>query len=102
MKKKIAVFANGWNGENLENFIDGMKESFPADSVDIFLFMSYAAYSVNEMGRKAENAIYFLYYLKFVVLPKVYNYYLNLPFFQNYLLHHQVRVTSLEKELIDL
>ena len=60
MKKKIAVFANGWNGENLENFIDGMKESFPADSVDIFLFMSYAAYSVNEMGRKAENAIYFL------------------------------------------
>ena len=28
MKRKVALFANGWNGENLDEFIVGFNEYF--------------------------------------------------------------------------
>lgn len=57
MKKKIALFANGWNGENLDSFLNGFKSSFEED-VDIFAFTSYSAYSMDEVNRTCENSIY--------------------------------------------
>lgn len=60
MKKKIAIFANGYNAENLENFIDGLKETFTERMYDMFVFMSHSSFSLSENARRAENAIYFL------------------------------------------
>ncbi len=45
MKKKIAVFANGWMNEYLTIVIDGMKKYMEEDNIDIFIFLNYAAYN---------------------------------------------------------
>ncbi len=64
MKKKIAVFANGWNSENLENFMNGVMKGLPPQSADLFMFLSYASYASNEVDRKSESCIYDLPNLK--------------------------------------
>lgn len=45
MKKKIAVFANGWNSLILTQFMTGLKSGFPQDSVDSFLFLCHGNYA---------------------------------------------------------
>ncbi len=58
MKKKIAIFANGWNSENLFRFIDGMSEVFEPCSADLFLFLSYASYGYDFSARRSESTVY--------------------------------------------
>ncbi len=58
MKKRIAVFANGWNSENLSNFMVGVEKSVKPDSMDFFVFLSFASYGYNEINRKAEALVY--------------------------------------------
>lgn len=58
MKKKIAVFANGWSSENVYQFICGIKNCFPAVYADVFVFLSYAVYGMDEVSKKAELTIY--------------------------------------------
>ena len=59
MKKKISLFANGWNGENLDNFILGLREVLGNDA-DIFVFSSAASFSQSSALREAENSIFFM------------------------------------------
>lgn len=35
MKKKISLFANSWNGENLDNFIMGLRDVFGDDAESV-------------------------------------------------------------------
>lgn len=58
MHKKVALFANGWNSENLDNFILGIEDYIKDDGVDIFIFTSHSAFSVNSAIIDAENSIY--------------------------------------------
>ena len=60
MKKKIALFANGWNAENLDKFIKGLKSTFSPNMYDIFVFMSHSSFSLSQDAIRAENAIYFM------------------------------------------
>ena len=57
-KKKIAVFGNGWNSENLYRCLSGMQEAFEPDSADIFLFLSYASYGLDFTIRRCESTAY--------------------------------------------
>ena len=60
MKKKVALFVNGWNGENVDNFISGFSNSFSSNEVDLFVFTSYSL-AVDGAGKnEAEDAIYSL------------------------------------------
>lgn len=45
MKKKIAVFANGWNNEYLMLSMEGIQKCAAERNADIFLFVDYAAYT---------------------------------------------------------
>lgn len=63
-KKRIAVFANGWNGANIKGFIDGLKKSLPENYADFFMFISYASYGIPDDWIKAEHKIYDLPDLK--------------------------------------
>ena len=56
MKKKISLFANGWNSENLDNFIMGLRDAFDNDA-DIFVFSSAASFSQSPSLMDAENSI---------------------------------------------
>ena len=58
MKKRIAVFANGWTTENLINFMKGLKESLTDFPSDIFLFLSYGSYGQSEFDLRAESMTY--------------------------------------------
>lgn len=58
MKKKIAVIANGWNSENLSNFMRGVMEAVPSEYADFFVFIGYATYGYPENAKRAENVVY--------------------------------------------
>ncbi len=58
MKKKIALFANAWNAENLHNFIKGVEETLPKNSADIMVFLTGGTYSMNELDRETERLIF--------------------------------------------
>ena len=64
MKKRIAVFANGWNSENLSNFMMGIEKYTKPETMDFFIFLSYASYGYNEINKKAEALVYELPDLK--------------------------------------
>ena len=58
MKKKIAIMANGWNSENLSNFMMGLTEAMPDEAADFFVFMGYGTYGYPENAKRAESVIY--------------------------------------------
>ena len=60
MKKKIAVFANGWSTGNLYQFLMGLKDNSPKDSVDYFVFLEHATYSMSRGQRLSECTVYSL------------------------------------------
>lgn len=57
-KKKIAIFANGHNAENLYRFLDGLMSASDPDSVDYFLFLSHSLFSSLTVENKCMDAIY--------------------------------------------
>lgn len=58
VKKRIAVLANGWNSENLSNFMMGIEKYAKPESMDFYVFLSFASYGYNESNRKAEALVY--------------------------------------------
>lgn len=58
MKKKIAVFANGWNSENLQNLMLGISTGLEDIDVDIFVFLAHLSYTQSENEKKSEQVIF--------------------------------------------
>ncbi len=54
MKRKIAVFANGWNNEYLSLCVKGIQKGAKECGVDIFLFVDYATYNDTEDNIRGE------------------------------------------------
>lgn len=57
-KKKVAIFANGQNADNLYRFLDGLYQISDPNSVDYFLFMCHALYSHSASDIKSLCTIY--------------------------------------------
>ena len=60
MKKKIAVFVNGYGMEALNATLKGIKQSETFSNYDFFIFVSYASYDTNENYNRGELNIYTL------------------------------------------
>lgn len=58
MKKRIALFANGWTTENLTTFTNGLKQGLPDNSIDIYIFLCYNSFGMAALDRKSEGMIY--------------------------------------------
>ncbi len=58
MKKKIAVFANGWSNEYLELVLNGVKKRASEDNVDIFVFVNYSSGSEDDPENVGESSIF--------------------------------------------
>lgn len=58
MKKRIALFANGWTSENLSLFITALKNSLPDNFADIFMFVSYESYGLPDEDRKSMSMVF--------------------------------------------
>lgn len=72
MKKNVALFVNGWNGENVDSFIDGFKSYFSNDVVDLFVFTSFSLMIDGAEKNKAEDAIYSLPDMSFFDVAIIY------------------------------
>lgn len=64
MKKKIALFANEWNNENICTFLGGMDNLLPKNFADIFCFNAGNAYGRTDEANNSECSIHFLANLK--------------------------------------
>lgn len=58
MKKKIAVYANGWSSEALCQAMEGMRRYAAIEDADIFVFLSFASYSEHVGLNQGELNIY--------------------------------------------
>lgn len=64
MRKKIAIFVNGYGFEALNATLKGIKQSDTFSDYDFFIFASYASYDTPENYNKGELNIYSLPKLK--------------------------------------
>lgn len=61
MKKKVAIFANGWSNEYLELTIEGMRKRADEENIDLFVFVNYSAgEDDNERGNIGERGMFTL------------------------------------------
>ena len=44
MKKRIAVFTNGWNDDYLDFALEGIRKRAAEDNIDVFIFLDYTSY----------------------------------------------------------
>lgn len=44
MKKKIAVFTNGWSDDYLDFALEGIRKRAAEESIDVFVFLDYTSY----------------------------------------------------------
>jgi len=60
VKKRVAVFANGWSNEYLELILEGVKNRATEDNVDLFVFVNYSSGSEDDPGNVGESMIFTL------------------------------------------
>lgn len=58
MRKRVALFANGWTNENLYSFMDGLRNNLKEDSADIYAFISYESYGQSPEDRSSQRMAY--------------------------------------------
>lgn len=54
LKKKIAVFTNGWNDDYLDFALSGIKKRAAEDNIDVYIFMDYTSYDISSEDLKGE------------------------------------------------
>ena len=60
MKKRIAVFTNGFSNEFIEHVVTGLQKKAAEDGVDIFVFVTYCSLMDHEMQNKCQLNIFHL------------------------------------------
>ncbi len=58
MKRKIAVFANGWGTEYLREVVTGIYEVAKDSGTDVFVFVNFSSFSEQEKINKSESNIF--------------------------------------------
>ena len=66
MKKKVAVFTNGWNDDYLDFALEGIKNRAEKDDIDVFVFLDYTSYDKTDADKCGE--------LNILNLPKLKNF----------------------------
>jgi len=58
MKRKIAVLANGWNHLSISHALKGIRNVTDKLNIDVFLFLSFAAFAQSHSRNLGEDAIF--------------------------------------------
>ncbi|MCI8307638.1 MAG: GGDEF domain-containing protein [Lachnospiraceae bacterium] len=58
MKKRIAVFANGWSNDYLQEVTEGILKSAKEHNSDTFVFVNHSAYAESERQNRGESNIF--------------------------------------------
>ncbi|MGN0424071.1 MAG: diguanylate cyclase domain-containing protein [Acetatifactor sp.] len=57
MKRKIAVYANGWSDEIVSEALEGMMRYAREIGTDVFVFLTFASYGSGEQSNLGENSV---------------------------------------------
>lgn len=60
IKKKIAVFINGWSVDYIQEVLEGIRQEATKDGVDIFVFMTYILWDEPEEQTRCQLNIFHL------------------------------------------
>ena len=60
MKKRIAIFTNGFSNEFIEHIVTGLQKKANEDGVDIFVFVTYCSPNDHELQNKCQLNIFHL------------------------------------------
>lgn len=103
MRKRIAVFANGWGSEYLREIGRGVSRYSAEQDTDIFAFVNYSAYSETKVENIGEFNIFMLpdirQYDGVILLTNSFNLQMEVDFLQQKVLESGVPAVSLEYEL---
>lgn len=58
MKKKVAIFANGWSGEFLELVLEGVKRRAAGTNVDLYAFVNYSSGAEDQPDNIGEKSMF--------------------------------------------
>ena len=72
MKKKVAVFSNGWSTEYLRLVLEGMKKRAQAGNVDLYAFINYSAGAEDkiEVEKKEFDEISKMFNIEYATITK--------------------------------
>ncbi len=58
IKRRIAIFANGWSERNLSDALEGVKSAAKVHDMDLFVFISFAAPGMSADEQREQKRIY--------------------------------------------
>lgn len=103
MKKKVAVFGNGWNEEFLQLVLGGIHTHAAANNVDLYTFINYSSGAEDGTDNKGEKAIFTLPDLTMfdgiILLGNTMNLSSERLYFQKEITKHHIPAVCLEYNL---
>ena len=103
MKKRIAVFANGWSNEYLELVLEGVKKRAAEDNIDLFIFLNYSSGSEHDIANVGESMIFNLPDIRGFDAALLLGNTINMPYereqLREQILKHKIPAISLEYEM---
>ncbi len=106
MKKKIAVFANGWGYEYVRTVMKGIEKAAKEEGVDVFVYINYSTYGDDLGENSGELNIFKLPNLKqfdgVLIMANSFNDARELKYLRDKILKLSIPAISLEYELEDI
>lgn len=103
MKKKIAVFGNGWSEEYLKLVLSGIQAKAAGNNVDLYTFLNYSSGPEEHQDNLGEKSIFLLPDLTtfdgVILLTNSMNMPSEREYFNQEIIKHHIPAVSLEYEL---
>lgn len=103
MKRKIAIFANGWSNEYLELVLEGVRKKAQEESVDLFIFANYSAGGENDPDNVGSGIIFTLPSIEefdgVLLMGNTINMSKERKYLREQILEHNIPAISLEYEM---
>lgn len=103
MKKKVAIFANGWSNEYIKLVLDGVHSRAKGSNVDLYAFINYSSGPEDKPDNFGEKSIFELPDLSMfdgvMLLTNTINLSSEREYLNREILKHRIPAVSLEYEL---
>lgn len=103
MKKKIAVFGNGWSDEYLKQVLTGIQNRAASNAIDVYAFFNYSSSPHDTPDNRGEKAMFTLPDISMfdgvIVLGNTINIASEREYLRSQILKHHIPAVSLEYQL---
>jgi len=103
VKKKIAIFGNGWSDEYLKQVLTGIQNRAAGSNIDLYAFFNYSSGPDETLDNKGESIMFTLPDIRMfdgvIVLGNTINIAGEREYIRNNILKHNIPAISLEYEL---